>query len=68
MMLDGSPVPRDIYQEEWVKLWLSKLTPAQRALVIDVLKELQHRQQRRSSGSSLSQDTGHDASSLLPKL
>ena len=30
---------KNILQEEWVQCWLDKLTPKQKALVIDVLKD-----------------------------
>lgn len=30
----------NILQEEWVQCWLDKLTPKQKSLVIDVLKDV----------------------------
>ena len=30
---------KNMLQEEWVQSWLDKLTPKQKALVIDVLKD-----------------------------
>ena len=30
---------KNILQEEWVKCWLDKLTPKQKTLVIEVLKD-----------------------------
>ncbi len=35
---------KNILHEEWVQCWLDKLTPKQKALVIDVLKEGSKRQ------------------------
>lgn len=40
-------LPDDPSQEEWVRLWLSKLTPVQQQLVIGILKEHRQAQQKR---------------------
>ncbi len=50
----------NIMQEEWVQRWLDKLTPKQKALVIDVLKDFKKKQKPTQADVSLADAVATD--------
>jgi hypothetical protein len=50
----------NIMQEEWVQRWLDKLTPKQKALVIDVLKDFKKKRKPTQAAVSLADAVATD--------
>jgi len=62
---------KNILQEEWVQCWLDKLTPKQKALVIEVLKDGNQRRSRtqaavQEANAVVTHSDSKAATSILP--